>query len=414
MDRRIERKRWRRWAPAAGGVALLLIAALAYLVFSPAGARAVEASEVQITAVRSAPFQDFVPTRGVVTPLQSIYLDAIEGGRVERLLVADGAVVAAGTVLATLANPELERQVGASEAEISARMGDARGQMLQMQRSRVDRERELAQARYELLQAQQALDIRRGLHEKGFVSDAEIRSLTTTLEHHRARVGALEASARPEAELIAGQSREIRQSMAQLQDNLGSIRGSLGALQIRAPTAGRLTAFDLQLGQRVEAGQRVGQIDSDGTNKLSAQIDEFYLGRVNLDQTATVKHEGRSYPLRVSRIVPQVVQGGFQIELTFTGAQPAQVRRGQTLDVELTLGATRPALVLPHGPFVSATGGSWVFVVDKSGRRAERRAIRTGRRNPQFIEVLDGLRPGERVITSSYDGFSDDTRLILR
>jgi HlyD family secretion protein len=414
MDRRIERKRWRRWAPAAGGVALLLSAAIAYLLISPAGARAVEASDVQITAVRSAPFQDFVPARGVVTPLQSIYLDAVEGGRVERLLVADGAVVPAGTVLAALSNPELEREVGASEAEISARMGDARGQMLQLQRSRVDRDRELAQARYERLQAEQALDIRQTLHDKGFVSDAEIRTLTATLEHHRARVAALEASAGPEAELIAGQNREIRQSMAQLQDNLASIRGSLGALQIRAPTAGRLTAFDLQLGQRVEAGQRVGQIDSDGGYKLSAQIDEFYLGRVSIDQTATAEHDGRTYQLRVSRIVPQVVEGRFQVELTFVGDQPPNVRRGQTLDVELTLGATRPAMVLPHGPFMAATGGSWVFVVDKGGRRAERRAIRIGRRNPQFVEVLDGLEPGERVITSSYDGFSEDARLILR
>jgi HlyD family secretion protein len=413
MDRRIERRRWRRWAPVAAGLGLLLVAAIAYLLISPAGARAVEASDLQITAARNAPFQDFVPARGMVTPLQSIYLDAIEGGRVERLLVADGAVVAPGTVLATLSNPELERQVGASEAEISARMGDARGQMLQLQRSRVDRDRELAQARYERLQAQQALDIRRSLHEKGFVSDAEIRTLTTTLEHHRARVAALEASARPEAELIAGQNREIRQSMAQLQDNLGSIRGSLGALQIRAPTAGRLTAFDLQLGQRVEAGQRVGQIDSDGGYKLTAQIDEFNLGRVNVDQIAAVEHDGKAYRLRVSRIVPQVADGRFQIELTFVGAQPPNVRRGQTLDVELTLGATRPALVLPNGPFMAATGGSWVFVVDKNGR-AQRRAVRIGRRNPQFVEVLDGLEPGERVITSSYDGFSDDSRLILR
>lgn len=400
--------------PAAAAAGLLGLAAIGYLIIAPAGARAVERSNVQIAAVQTAPFQDFVPARGVVTPLQSIYLDAIEGGRVERLLVADGAVVAAGTVLATLSNPDLERQVGASEAEISARMGDARGQMLQLQRSRVDRDRELAQARYERLQAQQALDIRRSLHQKGYVSDAEIHSLTTTLEHHRARVQALEASAGPEAELIRGQAHEIRLSMAQLQDNLASVRGSLDALQITAPTAGRLTAFDLQLGQRVEAGQRVGQIDSDGGDKLTLQVDEFYLGRVSLDQVATAEHDGRAYRLRVSRIVPQVVEGRFQVELVFVGPQPASIRRGQTLDVELTLGATRPALVLPNGPFMAASGGSWVFVLDKDGRRAERRTIRIGRRNPQYVEVLDGLKAGDRVLTSSYDGFADDARLILR
>ena len=414
MDRRVTRPKWRRWLPFAIAGGVLLVAIAAYLILAPGGARRVEASEVSITEVRQAPFQDFVPVRGVVTPLQSIYLDAVEGGRVERLAVTDGALVQRGQLLAELANPNLERQVGATEAEISARMGDARGQMLQLQRSRVDRERELAEARYDLLQAEQALEIRQGLHEKGFVSSAEIERLRAAAEFNRERVRVLESSAAPESRLITEQSGEIRQSMSQLQQNLNSVRGSLSALELRAPTAGRLTAFALQLGQTVAAGERVGQIDTEGAYKLAAQIDEFYLGRVNLDQTATLRHDGQTYRLRVSRIVPQVVDGGFQIELEFVGVAPSNVRRGQTLDVELTLGATQPALIIPNGPFMQATGGNWIFVVDGSGRRAERRPIRTGRRNPQFVEVLDGLKAGDRVITSSYDGLEDDARLILR
>lgn len=414
MDRRIARPRWRRWGPFALGGAAVLIAAIAYLILSPGGARAVEASEVTLTAVREAPFQDFVPVRGVVTPLQSIFLDAVEGGRVELLAVADGALVQRGQLLARLINPNLERQVGATEAEISARMGDARGQMLQMQRSLVDRDRERAQARYELRQAEEALQIRRGLHEKGFVSPAEIQRLEAAAAFNRERVSALEGSAAPERQLMIEQSGEIRQSMAQLRQNLNSVRDSLGALELRAPTDGRLTAFSLQLGQTLAAGERVGQIDAEGASKLAAQIDEFYLGRVSLGQSATLNHEGKTYRLSVSRIVPQVADGRFQIELTFDGASPPGVRRGQTLDVELTLGATRPAVVIPNGPFMQATGGAWIFVTDAAGRRAERRPIRTGRRNPQYVEVLDGLKPGDRVITSSYDGLDDDARLILR
>lgn len=413
MDRRIVRSRWKRWAPLAGGLAAVLVAVIAYLVLSPAGARAVEKSEVQVTAVRTEPFQDFVPARGVVTPLQSIFLDAVEGGRVERLVVTDGAMVQAGDLLAVLSNSNLQRQVGATEAEISARMGDARGQMLQIQRSRVDRDRELATARYELLQAEQNLSIRAGLHAKGFVSQAEIDRLEAAAAFNRDRVRALEASAGPESRMLAEQGGAIRQSMGQLQQNLNSVRGSLGALEVRAPAAGRLTAFELQLGQTVETGQRVGQIDSEGASKIAAQVDEFYLARVNLDQTGTLRHDGRAYAMKVSRIVPQVVEGRFQVELQFTGAAPANVRRGQSLEVELTLGETKPALVLPNGPFMQATGGSWVFVVDAAGRAA-RRPIRTGRRNPQLVEVLSGLKPGDRVITSSYDGFADDARLILR
>lgn len=414
MDRVVVRKRWRRWAPAAIGLGVLLAAVVGYLVLSPMGARAIESDGAEITEVVQADFHDFVPARGSVTPRQSVFLDAVEGGRVDRLLVEDGAVVQAGQLLAVLTNPQLALEVGSREAEISARLGDARGQLLQLQRSRVDRERELAQARFDLLRAEQNLEICSSLHAQGYVSEAEIRTRTAEAEHYRQRVAALEASARPESEMMRGQSAEIRQMQAQLQDNLGSVRGTLSALEVRAPTAGRLTAFELQLGQTVAASQRIGQIDTEGDYKLTADVAENYLGRVSVGQTARAEYEGESYDLRVSRILPQVSEGRFLIELTFQGDAPPSLSRGQSMELELTLGATQPALVIPNGPFMQDTGGTWIFVVSADGGRAERRAIRTGRRNPQFIEVLDGLRPGERVLTSSYDGLAEETRLILR
>jgi HlyD family secretion protein len=214
--------------------------------------------------------------------------------------------------------------------------------------------------------------------------------------------------------MASRQAAEMGQTLQQLQENLGAVRGSLDALHVRAPVSGRLTAFQLQPGQTVRAGERVGQIDTEGAYKLTARVDEFYLGRLSLGQIANVEHEARDYRARVSRIFPQVVSGGFQIELTFVGATPPGIRRGQSLDAEITLGDTRPALVLPNGPFLEATGGNWVFVLNRDGRRAERRTIRTDRRNPQQVEVTGGLQPGERVVTSSYDGFAKQTRLILR
>ncbi|HEY0052397.1 MAG TPA: HlyD family efflux transporter periplasmic adaptor subunit, partial [Caulobacteraceae bacterium] len=336
MDRVIVRKRWRRWTPAIIGAAALVVAVVAYLVIAPGGARAIDRDAAEVTEVRQAAFHDFVPARGLVTPRQTVYLDAVEGGRVERLVASDGAVVAAGALLAVLTNPQLALTVGSREAEISARMGDARGQLLQLQRSRVDRERELAQARFDRLRAEQNLEIRQQLHSRGYVSDAEIRTLTAEAEHHRQRVRALETSIRPETEMMRGQSAEIRQMQAQLRDNLSSVRGSLGALELRAPVAGRLTAFELQLGQTVAAGQRVGQIDTEGAYKLTADVDEYYLGRVSPGQLATAQHEGRQYRLEVSRIVSQVREGRFQIELEFRGPTPPSLRRGQSLDLELT------------------------------------------------------------------------------
>ncbi len=387
----------------------------AYLAFAPgAGAKSVDASSVEITEVRRAPFQDYVPARGQVAPLQTVYIDAVEGGQVRQLVAEDGDVVAAGALLAVLANPQLEREVGAREADVTGRMSDVRGQLLQLQRSQLDRERELNQARFDLLRAEQTLQVRKSLHEKGFLSDVELRTVTNEAAHHRKRVEALQAGGIRESAMARTQTAEIRQTLSQLQENQVAVGRSLDALQVRAPVAGRLTAFDLQPGQSVNRGQRVGQVDTEGAYKLTAQIDEFYLGRVNLGQSAVARHDGRAYRLTVSRIFPQVRDGGFQIELAFAGGAPEGVRRGQTLDVEVTLGDTRPALVLPNGPFVEATGGNWIFVVAADGRRAERRPIRTGRRNPQQVEVLSGLKPGERVVTSTYDGFAKQTRLILR
>lgn len=415
MDRRIERKPWRKWAPwgaLAGGLA---VAAAAYVALSPgAGAKAVDRSALQITEVRRAPFQDFVPARGEVQPLRTVYVDAVEGGRVERLAAADGALVAPGQLLAVLSNPQLSREVSAEEADISGRTGDTRGQLLQLQRSRADREREAEEARFELLKAEQNLRLRSRLHAKGFISDTELKTLQDEAEYRRQRLADLQSAVRREAATVARQSAEIERTIGQLQGNIAAVRGSLDALNIRAPVGGRLTAFELQPGQTVAAGQRVGQVDTEGAYKLVAQVDEFYLGRVSPGQKAVARHDGREFPLEVSRMLPQVREGRFQTEFNFAGPVPAGVRRGQTLDVELTLGDTRPALVLPNSAFVEATGGSWIFVLTPDGRRAERRAIRTGRRNPQQVEVLEGLRAGERVVVSAYDGFTQQSRLALR
>lgn len=414
MDRAVPRKPKRRWPLMAGGGAALAIAIVAYLTIAPPGAHAIDSQDAEVTTVRQAAFHDFVPARAQVAPRTTVYLDAVEGGRVDRLVASDGALVTAGELLAQLSNPQLALEVGSREADISARLGDARGQLLQIERSRVDRDRELAQARFDLLKAEENLDVRERLHALSIVSDAEIRNLTTEVSHHRQRVAALEASIQPEVRMMRGQAQEIHQMQAQLHDNMASVRGSLEALKLRAPVAGRLTAFDLQLGQTVTAGQRVGQIDSENDYKLTADVDEYYLGRVTQGQVATAEHEGKRYRLTVSRILPQVRQGRFQIDLAFEDAPPPSLRRGQSLDLELTLGATRQAVVLPNGPFMQAGGGNWLFVVDASGHRATRRTIRVGRRNPQQVEVLSGLRAGERVLTSSYDGFAQETRLILR
>ena len=196
-----------------------------------------------------------------------------------------------------------------------------------------------------------------------------------------------------------------------MNSGLAIARGSLDQLQLRAPATGQLTAFSIQLGQSLDRGERLGQIDSIGRNKLVADIDEFYLGRVAVGQTATAELGSRTYRMRVAKVYPQVRNGQFQIDLAFDGAEPDSMQRGQTLQAKLTLGDSTRALLIPNGSFYTETGGNWVFVVDSGGKGATRRPVQLGRRNNDFIEVLDGLKPGERVITSSYNGMADKDHL---
>jgi HlyD family secretion protein len=192
---------------------------------------------------------------------------------------------------------------------------------------------------------------------------------------------------------------------------MGIARSNLGQLSIRAPVTGELSGFDIQLGQSLQQGERVGQIDSAGGNKLQADVDEYYLGRVQVGQTASADFDGKTYRLKVSKVYPQVRNGQFQIDLVFDGPAPASVQRGQTIQTKLTLGDPSKAVLIPNGAFFNDTGGNWIFVVDKSGNGATKRQVQLGRRNADFIEVLSGLTPGERVITSSYSGLVDKDHL---
>jgi HlyD family secretion protein len=213
--------------------------------------------------------------------------------------------------------------------------------------------------------------------------------------------------------LQGSQLAQLRASNASLSGSLDIARATLDALNLRAPVTGQLTAFSIQVGQSLNRGERLGQIDSAGRNKLVAQVDEFYLGRVEPGQVATVEAGGKSFRAKVAKIYPQVRNGAFEVDLHFIGPEPAELQRGQTLQVRLTLGDPAPALLIPNGAFYNETGGAYVFVVAPDGDEAVKRPVRLGRRNADHIEVLEGLEPGERVITSPYTGFADRDRLDL-
>ena len=412
MDRVVLRKKIDTRVLIAGAGAIALVLIIVFWLFAPrAGSQTVVAERLAIAAAENGTFEDFLPLRARVTPLNTVYLDAVEGGRVEELAVEDGANVSKGQLLAVLSNADLQLSTLARQTEVEQQLNNMRSQELALQQSRSANLRDLNQAETDLAKAQRLYDLQKPLSDRGFVSKKQFNDTADDLTYQRKRLAILRRSIAQDEALQTSQLSQLRASASSLNSSLGIARGSLNQLNIRAPATGELSGFTIQLGQSLQRGERLGQIDSAGGNKLVADVDEFYLGRVARGQSATVEAEGKTFKMKVAKVLPQVRNGQFQIELIFDGGEPQTIQRGQTLQVKLTLGDSSRALLIPNGAFFNDTGGQWVFVVDRGGDSATKRTIQIGRKNADFIEVLGGLRPGEKVITSSYSGLVDKDHL---
>jgi HlyD family secretion protein len=412
MDKVVVRKRIdKRILIAAGVTGLLILVALFWFFAPSANSQSVNPDRLSIASVQQGVFDDFLPLRARVTPMVTVYIDAVEGGRVEKKLVEDGAQVVAGQPLAILSNAELQLSTLEKQAEVEQQLNNMRNQELALTQSRNNNLRDLNQAETELAKARRQYDLQKPLSEKGFVSMKTFNDTKDDLQYQQQRLAILKHSITQTESLQSSQLRQLRAAAASLNSSMGIAQSSLGQLNIRAPVTGQLSGFDIQLGQSLQQGERIGQIDSAGADKLQADVDEFYLGRVQVGQGATADIDGKTYRLKVAKVYPQVRNGQFQIDLVFDGPEPASIQRGQTVQAKLTLGDPSRAVLIPNGAFFNDTGGNWVFVVDSGGKSATRRQVQLGRRNSDFIEVLGGLKPGERVITSSYSGLIDKARL---
>jgi HlyD family secretion protein len=415
MDREVAPSGLSKRTRIAIGVVLILVAAFAFYWFAPsANSQSVAADRLTVSTVTKGRYDDFLPLRARVTPLVTVFLDAVEGGRVEKVLVEDGAIVQQGQLLAVLSNSDLQLNLLARQTEVIQQINSMRSQELALAQTRLQDERAVVEADLATTKAQRQYEMQRPLAEKGYVAGRTFRDSQDDYVANRHRSEVLRRAQTTDEKLQSSQLAQLRTSAASLNASLEIARATLDALNLRAPVAGQLTAFSIQVGQSLSRGERLGQIDSAGHNKLVASVDEFYLGRVQPEQIATVETGGKTYRAKVAKIYPQVRNGAFDVDLTFIGAEPAELQRGQTLQVKLTLGDPTPALLIPNGSFYNETGGAFVFVVAPGGGSAVKRPVRLGRRNADYIEVLEGLEPGERVITSPYTGFADKDRLDLK
>jgi HlyD family secretion protein len=412
MDRVVVRKRLDKRIVIGGAAAAVLLLILLFWLFAPrSDSMTVPQDRLSIATAETGTFDDFLPLRARVTPLVTVYLDAVEGGRVDQKLVEDGAHVTQGQMLAVLSNAELQLSTLEKQAEVEQQLNNMRSQELALTQTRNGNLRDLNQAETDLAKARRQYELYKPLAERGFVSMKTFKDTQDDLTYQQQRLAILKRSIAQTEALQSSQLSQLRIASTSLNSSMGIARSNLGQLSIRAPVTGDLSGFDIQLGQSLQQGERIGQIDSTGGNKLQADVDEFYLGRVHVGQTATADVDGKTYRLKVAKVYPQVRNGQFQIDLLFDGPAPSSVQRGQTVQTKLTLGDSSKALLIPNGAFFNDTGGNWIFVVDKSGRGATKRQVQLGRRNADYIEVLSGLSPGERVITSSYSGLTDKSHL---
>jgi HlyD family secretion protein len=417
MDRAIERPAWRRrrfLLPGALAAGVLCLGGLGAAVLSSAkSAVRVPVQNVTLDAVQRGVFHDFVVLRATAQPRDVIYLDALEGGQVQQVMAQAGDMVAAGQPLLLFRNTELELEVLDREGRLVESITQLQSYEKQLADTRVANEKAAAQIAYDITRLQRTAERRDALAARGYISRDLHEQVHDELDHNRKLLPLQTAANQEQEALRRRQTPQIQGELATLQESLKVTRSKLDSLVVRAPVAGRLTDMDLKVGEIRNRGQRLGQIVADTGFKLQAQIDEYYLDRVRPGQTGAVTVEGRELPVRVARVDPQVKNATFQVDLAFEGAMPRGLLPGQALEGRLTLGGDRPALVLPAGPFLERTGGDWVMVADASGARADRRRVRIGRRSAEQVEILAGLKAGERVITSDYTGFEKVDRVVL-
>jgi HlyD family secretion protein len=370
-------------------------------------------AQVTLSTVTQDVFHDLMPLRAKVVPRDTIYLDATEGGRVERVLVEPGEVVAVGQRLIEFGNTNLQLQVIQQESQLNQAISQLQQNEIALEQNAISNARALADVDYNIVRLTRSSERRNALAARGAASSEQRDAVSDELTYYKMLRPTQAESNQRQAQLRARLLPSIHDQLEKLQQNLEVVRGKLDNLVVRSPVAGRVTDIDLKIGENRNPGQRLAEITPDTGYKLSADVDEFYLARIRTGQHADMDINGRSVPARITRVYPQVKDGRFAVDLSFEGGDPLGLVAGQAMQGKLALGDDRAALVLATGAFLERTGGDWVFVVNEDGTAADRRRIKLGRRNSEQVEIVQGLQAGERVITSDYTGYERVDRINL-
>ncbi|WP_320054889.1 HlyD family efflux transporter periplasmic adaptor subunit [uncultured Acetobacteroides sp.] len=416
MDRIIEKqsKLTKRTLAYIGlGIAVVGLVVL-FLGTDYSGTSRVESDRLTVDVVQHGVFNDYVRLMGQVQPITTIQLSAIEGGMVQSRQVEEGAMVKQGDAILHLSNPMLNLNILESEAQLAEKSNFLRNTLVQMEQERLTLKREKLQLDLDIERKHRKYQQLSKLYGEQFASKEEYLQAKEDYEYAVKNRELVVERQRQDSAFRGVQVHQMEESLSNMRRNLALIRQRMDNLVVRAPLTGQLGLLEAEVGQSIATGQKIGQVNVLTDFKIEAKVDEHYIDRVKSDLQASLESQGKTYRLRVRKVFPEVRSGQFRVELVFVGARPENLRTGQSYQLDVQLGQPAEATLIPRGGFYDLTGGQWIFVVDPNGAEATRRSIRIGRQNAQFYEVLDGLRPGERVITSGYDLFGTSRRLLIK
>ena len=419
MDRKIEKKRgWRaiirkkNWPWFAG---ILFLCLVIWLIFRDnSSTLRVDSRLVTIGEAESGEFNDYIRVSGQVQPITTVQLSPLEGGIVEERIVEEGATVKKGDVIIVLSNNQLNLQILDSEAQLAEKQNFLRNTMITMEQDKLNLRQEKAQLDLDVRRKLRKHTHNEELYREKLVSREEWLSSKEDYDLSVTRRDLIMERQKQDSIYRTIQIEQLNDNLDNMQRNMTLIRQRIDNLHIKSPIDGELGLLDVVLGQSVTMGQKIGQINDLSDYKIEAQVDEHYIDRVRTGLEATFDRQGTAFGVLLRKVYPEVRSGQFKADFTFTGERPENIRSGQTYYLNLQLGQPTEAVMIPRGSFYQTTGGTWIFVVDRDGRRAVKRRIRIGRQNPQFYEVTEGLQPGEKVITSSYESFGNSDVIIFR
>ena len=416
MDRAIKQKFWntKRLLLIIGIIGLIMLISASIYFNSGKMKLKVDLERITVSEIKMGTFQEFIPVNGLVLPVTTIYMDAMEGGRVEERFVEDGTIMKKGQPILRLLNTDLELQLANQETQVFNVLTQIQISKNSAEQNSINRQNQEAEVDNALTEAERVYTINKNLYEQKVIATQEFQSSKNLYDYQLRRKKLTTQIMKTDAVSMAQQVNQMSESYQQMKKTLALMQRKVGDLIVRSPVDGQLTSLDAEIGENKDKGQRLGQIDVMSGFKIRVDIDEHYISRIFTGLKGNCELAGKKYNLNITKVYTQVANGRFQVDMVFIGKSPESIRRGQTLQIRLALSDEAQALLLPKGGFYQQTGGNWIFKIGDNKNNAFKNDIQLGRQNPDYYEVLHGLKIGDQVITSSYENFGEMQELELK